>query len=38
MLFIGSFLWWLIILVIWVAVAFWPAPARRVLRECRSRR
>jgi hypothetical protein len=22
---IGSFLWWLIFFVIWVAIAFWPA-------------
>ena len=22
---IGSFLWWLIFVVIWVAIAFWPA-------------
>jgi hypothetical protein len=22
---LGSFLWWLIFVVIWVAIAFWPA-------------
>jgi hypothetical protein len=22
---LGSFLWWLIFIVIWVAIAFWPA-------------
>jgi hypothetical protein len=22
---LGSFLWWIIVVVIWVAIAFWPA-------------
>ena len=26
---LGSFLWWIIVLAIWIAIAFWPARVAR---------